>query len=154
MIGAVTSDDLLPAGEHAGNLDGILIRLRATQRKEALFQIARCDLSQQAPKLPPHLRSKGRSHVQKAIRLLLDGRHDTRMTVADVDVHQLRGKVQVTAALDIPQVYPLRSRYGDRIDRPLCHPGKDSVLTVQANDFFLVHITPPLGDAPADPLDD
>jgi hypothetical protein len=55
------------------------------------------------------------------------------MLVADVDVHQLGGKVNVTFPVYVPEIDPFGSRYwywgGSRLNRP----GEKGILTVQFN---------------------
>ncbi len=44
MVGAIAGDDLVPAGDHAGDLDGVLVRLGPAQGKECLLQVPGRDL--------------------------------------------------------------------------------------------------------------
>src|SRR5262249_26147821 len=105
MVGPIASNDLLAPRYPAGDLDRILIRLRAAIGEEGLGKIAWRDLLQQAPQLGA--RRGGRrswGHVTDALELFPDGVDDAFVAVAEIVAHKLGVEVHIPFAIGIPEV--------------------------------------------------
>jgi hypothetical protein len=61
------------------------------------------------------------------VRLLLDGGHELRVLVADVDVDELAGEVEVALALVVPEARPLGTDDDERVQRRLGRPRVEHV---------------------------
>src|SRR5262249_11417965 len=58
------------------------------------------------------------------------------MPVADRDVHELRGEVEVALPVVVPEVAPLRARDRDRVDRVLHGPRVEDVALCVLDDLL------------------
>src|SRR2546429_575886 len=65
------------------------------------------------------------------VGLFLDRRDDLRVLVADRDVDELRGEVEVAVALGIPEVAALAAGDHGRVELVLHRPGVEDVLLVE-----------------------
>ena len=135
VIGAVARDDLVAAGDHPGELDGVLVRLRATVREERDREVAGRHLGEHAPELGARLVRHRRADRAQLVGLLLDRRDDLRVLVADADVDELRGEVEVALAVVVPEIPALCTRDRDRIDRALHRPRVENVLLRVGDDL-------------------
>ena len=128
VVGAVARDHLVPARVPARQLDRVLVRLRAAVREERHLQVARRHLRQHPAELRARLGRHRRADRAEPLGLLLDRGDHLRMPVADRDVDELGGEVEVALALVVPEVAPLGARDRDRVDRVLHRPGMEHVL--------------------------
>ena len=135
VVGAIARDDLVAAGDHARELDRVLVRLRAAVREERHGQVARRHLRQHPAQLRSRLvRHRGADRAE-LVGLVLDRLDDLRVLVADVDVDELRGEVEVAIAVVVPEVAPLGAGDRDRVDRVLHRPRVEDVLLGVGDDL-------------------
>ena len=139
VVGAVAGQDLVLAAHVAGELDGVLDRLGATEREEHLVHVARQDLGELGPELGPDLGREGRLHVLQLGRLGGDGVDDALVAVADVDRHQLAVEVEDPAALGRVEVDAFRPVDGDRVQGALHGPREDGVFARERHDLLAAH---------------
>ena len=131
VVAAVARDDLVPARHPARELDRVLVRLGAAVREERHLQVAGGDLGEHPPQRRARLGRHRRPDRGELLGLLLDRRHDLRVAVADRDVDELRGEVEVALAVVVPEVPAVGARDGDRVDRILHRPRvEDELLRV------------------------
>ncbi len=128
VVGAVPGDDLVPAGVEAGELDGVLVRLRAAVREERDGEVAGRDLREHAAEARARLVRHRRADRAELVGLVLDRLDDLRVLVADVDVDELRGEVQVALPVVIPEMTALGTGDRDRVDLALHRPRVEDVL--------------------------
>src|SRR5215213_9606245 len=127
VVRAITGDDLVAARVPAGELDRVLVRLRAAVREERHRQVAGRDLREQPPELRARLARHRRADRAEPVGLLLDRRDDLRVLVADRDVDELRREVEIAVALVVPEMPALGAGHGQGIDLPLHRPRVEDV---------------------------
>jgi hypothetical protein len=66
--------------------------------------------------------------------------------VAEREIDELRGEIEVALALVVPEIAPFGARDRDRLERRLHRPGVDQVLPVVGDDLLAVG-APILGDS-------
>jgi hypothetical protein len=118
----------------AGELDRVLVRLRAAVREERHHQVAWSDLGDQPRELRPSLVRHRRPDRRQLLGLFHNRGDDLRVLVPEVDVDELRGEVEVAVALVIPEVAAFGTRDGERRDLVLHRPGVQDVLLVELLD--------------------
>ena len=128
VVAAVARDDLVPAGRPARELDRVLVRLGAAVREERHREVARGHLGEQAREGRARLGRHGRADRAQLVGLLLDRGDDLRVLVADRDVDELGGEVEVPLPLVIPEVAALGPGDGERVDRVLDAPRVEDVV--------------------------
>ena len=89
MIGAVASQDLVPAGVEASDLDRIFVGFGSPQGKEGFLEISRRDLSQLLPEQAARFSGIPGVDETEPGRLVLDRFDHLGVLVADIGVHQL-----------------------------------------------------------------
>ncbi len=139
VVAAVAGQDLRPAGEVAGELDGVLDRLRAAEREEDLVQVAGQDLRQLRAEAGPDLGHEGRLDVLELRRLGADGVDDAAVAVADVDRHELAVEVEDPAPLGRVQVDALRAVDRHGVHGALDGPAEERVGAGEADDLLARH---------------
>ena len=145
VVRAVAGDDLVAPRHEPSELDRVLVRLGAGVREERHAQVARRDLREEAPEARARLRGHRWADRRQLVGLLLDRRDDLRMLVADVDVDELRGEVEVALPVVVPERAAFRPGDRDRVDRVLHRPGvEDELLCV--GDDVRAEIRVDLGD--------
>src|SRR2546421_5723521 len=87
-------EDLVPLGEEAGDLDGVLVRLAAARREDGLRQVAGRYLREQAREGGAALLPERGRDVARALGLLLNGPHHFRVAVTEVDIDETRGEIE------------------------------------------------------------
>ncbi len=128
VVAAIARDDLVAAGVPAGELDRVLVRLGAAVREERHREVARRHLGQQLAEARARLRRHRRPDRRELVGLVLDRLDDLRVRVADRDVHELRGEVEVAVPVVVPEVAALGALDRDRVDRVLDAPRVEDVL--------------------------
>jgi hypothetical protein len=71
--------------------------------------------------------------------LILNGAHDARLAMADIDAHQLAVEVEEALAFGGPEIHPLRARDGNGIGRVLSDPFENRVFFGKSDDFVASH---------------
>ena len=113
VVGAVADDDLLAAGHPARELDRVLVRLGAAVREEGVVQVARHHLGDEARELGALVVREARRDRAELVGLLLDRGDELRVLVAEREVDELRGEVEVALARRSPRSSgPRRPRPG------------------------------------------
>ena len=135
VVGAVARDDLVAAGDHAGELDRVLVRLGAAVREERDREIAGRHLGQHPAELRARLVRHRRPDRAELVGLILDRLDDLRVLVPDVDVDELRREVEVALAVVVPEVTALGAGDRDRVDRALHRPRVEDVLLRVGDDL-------------------
>ncbi len=128
VVAAVARDDLVAARVPAGELDRVLVRLGAAVREERHAEVARRHFRQELPEAGARLGRHRRPDRRELLRLVLDRLDDLRVRVADRDVDELRGEVEVRLAVVVVEVAPFRALDRDRVDRVLDAPGVEDVV--------------------------
>ena len=136
VVAAVARDDLVTAGVPARELDRVLVRLGAAVREEGHRDVAGRHLGDQPRERRARLGRHRRADRAELVCLLLDRRDEPRMLVADRDVDELRGEVEVALALVVPEIAPFRAGDGDRVERVLHRPGVEDVLLRVLDDLL------------------
>ena len=136
VVAAVARDDLVPARVPARELDRVLVRLGAAVREERHRQVAGRDLGEQLPEPRARLGRHRRPDRRELLGLLLDRRDHLRVAVADRDVDELRGEVEVALAVVVPEVPALGARDRDRVDRVLHRPRVEDVALRVLDDLL------------------
>ena len=139
VVGAIAGEDLVPAGDVAGELDGVLDRLRTAKREEDLIHVARQDLGELRSESRPDLRGEGGLHVLELQRLGRDRVDDPAVAVTDVDRHQLAVEIEDALALGGVQVDAFGMVDGDGVEGALDGPGEEGVLPGQGDDLVAGH---------------
>ena len=146
VIGAVASQDLVPAGVLARQLDGVLVGLGPAVGEEHHVQVAGRELRQLATQSRARLVGHERIGIGQLLRLRRDGVDDALVTVADVDRHQLAVPVEVPLAVGGVEVAALGRLDRDRVGRVLGHPLEHRVLLRERHDLISAHDRPGLLD--------
>ena len=128
VVRAVARDDLVAAGHEPRELHRVLVCLGAAVREERHREVARSDLRQHPAECRAGLARERRADRAELVGLVLDRLDDLRVLVADVDVDELRGEVQIALPLVIPEMTALRSGDRDRVDLALHRPRVEDVL--------------------------
>ena len=132
VVRAIPRDDLVAPRVETRELDRVLVRLGARVREERHGEVAGRHLGEHAPEPRARLVRHRRPDRAELVRLLLDRRDDLRVLVPDVEIHELRGEVEVALAVVVPEVAPFRAGNRDRVDRVLHRPGvEDELLRVR-----------------------
>src|SRR5207245_9620799 len=87
-------EDLVPLGEEAGDLDGVLVRFTAARREDRLREIAGRYFGEQARERGAALLPERGRDVARTLGLLLAGPHHFRVAVAAVDVDESLGEIE------------------------------------------------------------
>src|SRR5262249_33852191 len=90
VVAAILGKDLRPAGDHAGEDEGLVVRLAAAVDEEALSQIAGGELGKLAGQEDAILGQHLRRDTRGLGRLPLNRLDDLAIAVAEVAVEQLR----------------------------------------------------------------
>ena len=134
VVAAVRGEDLVPAGVRTGQAHRVLGGLGATVGEEHPVEVAGRALGDQPRGLAARVVGEGRLDRAQPRGLLLDRGDQLRVLVADVDVHQLAGEVQVPLAPVVGEVRPLGRGDRQRVDQRLCRPGVEDVRPVERLD--------------------
>ena len=118
VVAAVPGDDLLAPGHPARQLDGVLVGVGAAGREQRHAEVARRHLGEQPGELGPRLAGEGRRQAVQRLRLAPQRLDQPRVPVAEVEVHHLRGEVQVAAAVGVPEPAPLAAGDAQRSAPP------------------------------------
>ena len=97
VVAAVGGEHLVPAGVAAGHADGVLRRLGAAVGEEHHVEVARRQLGDQPGGLAAGVVGVDRGDRAQLVGLLLDRRDQLGVLVADVDVDELAGEVEVAS---------------------------------------------------------
>ena len=127
VVAAVRRQHLEPAGVAAGHADGVLGRLGAAVGEEHHVEVAGGQLGDQAGRLAAGVVGVERGDRAELVGLLLDGGDQLGVLVADVDVDQLAGEVEVAVALVVPEARPLGADDDERVERGLRRPRVEHV---------------------------
>ena len=106
MVGAVGGEHLVPAGVEPGHADGVLGGLGAAVGEEDHVQVAGGELGDEAGGLAAGLVGVERRDRAQAAGLLLDRGDQLGVLVADVEVDELGGEVEVAVAVLVPEPAP------------------------------------------------
>ena len=119
VVAAVAGDDLLAPGHPAGQLDGVLVGVGAARGEQRHAEVARRHLGKQPGELRPRLAGEGRRQAVQLPRLAPQRLDQPRVPVAEVQVHHLRGEVQIACGRRRPRTgSPPRRRRADARRRP------------------------------------
>ena len=134
VIAAVGGEDLVPPGVQPGHAQRVLRRLGAAVREEDHVEVAWGQVGDEAGRLAPVRVGERRRDRAQPAGGLLDGGHDPRVLVPDVQVDELRGEVQVAPAFVVPEPRALAAGDRDRGQRPLRAPRVEHVGPVVLED--------------------
>ena len=134
VVAAVGREHLVPAGVQARHAHGVLDRVGAAVGEEHLVEVGGRALDDQPGALGALVVRVLRRDGREPAGLLLDRRDDLRVLVADVDVDQLRGEVEVAVAVVVPDVAALGAGHDHRRDERLRGPGVEDVCAVELVD--------------------
>ena len=140
MVAAVGGEHLVPAGVQAGHPDRVLVGVRAAVGEEDLVEVTGRELGQEAGGLGAHVVGEGRRDGALPSGVLLDRGDELGVLVADVDVDQLGGEVEVLLPLVVPEVRAAGVCDGQRVDLGLRGPGVENVRPVVAAHLLLGEI--------------
>src|SRR5262249_35868952 len=130
VVAAILGKDLRPAGDHAGEDEGLVVRLAAAVDEEALSQIAGGELGKLAGQEDATLGQHLRRDTRGLGRLPLNRLDDLAIAVAEVAVEQLRQEVEIAPALAIEEADALAVvELEDGLFALLDGPGHEQVLT-------------------------
>ena len=127
VVAAVGREDLVAAGVQPGHADGVLRGLGAAVGEEHHVEVAGRQLADQPGGLAAGVVGVDRGDRAELVGLLLDRRHQLGVLVADVDVDELAGEVEVAVALVVPEPRPLGPGDDDRVERRLRRPRVEDV---------------------------
>ena len=130
VVAAVRRQHLVAAGVHAGHADGVLGRLGAAVGEEHHVEVAGRQLGDQPGRLAAGVVGVERGDRAQLVGLLLDRRDELGVLVADVDVDELAGEVEVAVALVVPEPRPVGAGDDDRVERRLRRPRVEDVGAV------------------------
>ena len=121
VVGAVAGQDLVAAGDLAGQLDGVLVGLGAAVGEEGDVQVAGRQLGQLAAQAGARLVGHEGVREGQPLGLGRDGVDDALVAVADVDGHRLAVEVKEAPSVGRVEVGALGRGDRDR-DRPRSGP--------------------------------
>src|SRR5699024_2970153 len=98
VVAAVGGQYFLPTGVVAGHAHGVFVGFGAAVGEKHLVESIRGDRADQACGFGAHVVGKWRRDVGQAFGLGLDGGDQLRMLVTEVEIDQLRGKIQIAVA--------------------------------------------------------
>jgi hypothetical protein len=138
---ALQRDDRAPRLGLARELQGRLVGLGAGVGEVHLA--AQRGFRQALGELHPRLAVEEVADVQQARGLLLDGRHDGRMAVAERGDGQAGLEVEVLGAVGVPQPCPLPAHELHRLARV----GRDDVGALERLELLEAHVSSPGGSS-------
>ena len=103
--------------------NGVLIRVSAAVSEENFIHAIRCQVGDQLGRFATLVIGMLRGDGRQSRSLVLNGLYDFRVLMTDVDVHQLRGEIQVPIALVIPHIATLGRGRRERVQGALRTPG-------------------------------
>ena len=135
VVAAVVAEHLEPTGVQAGHSHRVLGGLGAAIGEEhhvevTVFVLAASNLDDQAGGLAAGVVGVDGGDGAQAVGLFLDRRHQLGVLVADVDVDQLAGEIEVAGAVVGPEVAALGARDHGGVERALGAPRMEHVGTV------------------------
>ena len=142
VVRPVARQDLVPAGDESGQLDGVLVGLGAAVGEEEDVDVAGRDLGQLRAEARARLGGHERVGVGQRLGLALDRLDHLRMAVADVRAHQLAVEVEVALALGGPEVDALGAGHRDRVDLRLRRPLEEGVALGEGDHLVAGHGAP------------
>ena len=131
VVAAVGREHLRPTGVQSGHPDRVLVRVGPTVREEHMVEVARGAFGDESGRLGAGVVDVLRRDRAQLACLLLDGRNDGRVLMADIRVDQLRRHVEQLSALAVPDVGAGGVDDRHRSERPLSLPGVEDVRTVE-----------------------
>jgi hypothetical protein len=120
----------VPPGGQPRHPHRVLVGLGAAVGEEHVPQVAGRDLGDEPGRLAARVVAERGCDRAQLRRLSLDRRDHGRVLVAEVEVDQLRGEVQVAAALLVPEPAALAAGDDQRVERALGRPGVEDVRAV------------------------
>ena len=135
------SVDLLPTGEPAGGLDGVLVGLRPAVGEEHVVQVAGGELGHHGGQAGLGLGAEARGDEAELLHLGLHGLQHVAVGVADVDVQQSRTAVDDLAAVRVVHVDPFGAVDHQWVPPALGLPAVDDVRAVQFLQLCGLHAT-------------
>ena len=143
MVGAVAGDDLVAAGDRPGQLDGVLVRLRAAKGEEDLVDVPGEQLGELLPQQRPRLVRHEGIGERQLVGLALDGLDDAPVAVPGIDAHQLAVEVDIALAVRGVEIDALGGINRDWIGGRLRHPVVQRVLAAEGDDLLAAQHTWP-----------
>ena len=134
VIGAVAGDDLVAAGEQARHLHGVFVGFGAAERIEGFGKAG--DFSEFFAESATGFSGETGSSEAEFIDLLLNGLEKFRMLVADVEIDQLRGKIEPAIVVAIPEPDALPAFEVHGIGGGLNGPGEHRIVAILLDDLF------------------
>jgi hypothetical protein len=128
----------VPSGVQAGHAQRVLRRLRAAIGEEHLVEVTGSQLGDQPGRLAAGVVGERRRDRAQPRRLLLDRGYQLGVLVADIDVDQLRGEVEVAFAAVVSEMRSTRAGDRHRVDQRLRRPGVEHVRPVIGTDARFV----------------
>ena len=122
VVAAVGRQDLVPPGVQARHPDRVLVGVGATVGEEDGVEVSRGDLRDEPGGLATRVVGKARRDGAELGGLLLDRGDELGVLVADVEVDQLRGEVEITLAGVVGEVRPQGRGDRQRVDLGLRGP--------------------------------
>ena len=135
VVAAVGGEHLVAAGVQARHPHGVLGGLGAAVGEEHPVQRAGGQAGDESRCLGTGLVGEARRDGALPGRGLLDRGDELRVLVADVDVDQLAGEVEVALALEVPEVAARRGGDRQRVDQRLRRPRVEDVGAVVTRDL-------------------
>ena len=139
MIGAVAGKNLVAAGVHPGNLDGVFVGVGAGIGEEHLAHVVGHQFHNHLGQLGPVLIGIGLADEGVALQLGLDGVVDILVAIAQVHIHMEGGHVRVAVALIVVEVDVVAVLNGNGVQAPLLVPGLEHILLLGLLDLFRCH---------------
>ena len=146
MVGAVAGDNLLAAGVHPGDLDGVLIGIGPGVGEEDLSEPCGEFLNQPLCQISFGLGGVGGAGIADFVQLVLHGLDDSGVGLADVAAHLVGGELQILLPVHVVHVQPIGPLKGQGMEVALGSPGKQVVFQVLLDDAitFFRHCHTPL----------
>ena len=134
VVAAVGRQDLVLVRVQARHADRILHRVGTTVGEEHLLMARARSINDALRGIATHVIGMLRGHRREPSRLLLDGLDHPRVLMADVDVDELTGEVEVALAVVVPEIAPFCGRNRQRLDLRLSAPGVEDVRAIEIVD--------------------
>ena len=134
VVAAVCRQHLVLVRVQARHADRILHRVGPAVGEEDLLVTRARAIDDALGGLAAHVVGVLRCDGRQTRGLVLDRLDDLGVLVADVDIDQLTGEVQVAVAVVVPEVAPLRGGNRQRLDLRLCAPRVEDVRAVEVVD--------------------
>ena len=130
VVTAVGREHFVTSGVNARHAHRVLGCLGSAVREEDHVQVTWGHFADEACCLAAGVVGVDRRDGAQTVGLFFDRRHELRVLMADVDIHQLAREVEIPTPGIVPEPGSLAARDDDWVDQTLCRPRMKDVFAI------------------------